>query len=234
MRLIVKAAAAAMAAAVPLLATACSAASSSTTSAASSPSAPSAPSSSAPSSAPSSSATDPLASLTAAQIAADADADLKHASTVHFKGKISAGGSSATYDLTVASGKCKGTIETSAGALQIIQIGETMWVKVGGTTEYLKTTASNQQYQGLTGYCTIAALSGVFATPGMVKGGISEMGGRKVLELKVPDTSMRAYVTDAAKPEYVKADLVDTQLTFSHYNAPVSITAPPASEVISG
>lgn len=228
MPLVMKGAVIAAAGALPLLVAACS---SSSGPAAASPTATaisSASSDSAPASAP---AGGPLASLTAEQIASKATSDFKAASSVHATGTVAG----EKVDLTVAPGKCAGTITTSAGPLKVIQIGGTAWIGVG-SGHYLKTTGNNSQYQGMLGFCSYAGIAQDFSVAGaaLAKGPVSEIDGQQAIQLTVQGTSGSSYVSDTATPEYLRADLPDMKMDFSGYNGPVAITAPPSSDVISG
>lgn len=240
MRLVTKTAVVAGAAALPLLVAACSAASSSpvsssvsgSVSGSGSATAAVASSSASASGSASGSAGGPLASLTAEQIADKATADFKAASSVHAVGTVSG----EKIDLTIAPGKCSGTITTSAGPLKLIQIGSTLWINAGGSGPYVKTTSNNSQYEGMLGFCTYAAIAQDFSAAGaaLAKGPVTDIDGQQTIKLTVQGMSESSYVTDTATPEYLRADLTDMTMDFSGYNAPVSITAPPSSDVISG
>lgn len=239
MPLIPKAAAIAVAGALSMLVSACSASSSSgpVSGSASSASATAAASSSpadgsASGSAANGSAGDPLSSLTAAQIASKATTDFKAASSVHAAGTASG----EKIDLTIAPGKCAGTIATSAGPLKVIQIGHALWIGAGGSGQYLKTSTGNSQYEGMVGFCTYAAIAQDFSVAGaaLVKGPVTELNRHRAIKLTVQGTTDSTYVSDTATPEYLRADLSGLKLDFSRYNAPVSITAPPPSDVLAG
>lgn len=234
MSLIPKAAAIAVAGVLPLLVAACSASSSSSpASGTSSPaSATAVATSSSADGSSGGSGGGPLASLTAAQIASKATTDFKAASSVHAAG--TAGGEK--IDLTIAPGKCKGTIGTSAGPLKVIQIGHALWIGAGGSGQYLKTSTGNSQYEGMVGFCTYAAIAQDFSVAGaaLVKGPVTEVDGQRAIKLTVQGMTDSTYVSDTATPEYLRADLSGLKLDFSRYNARVSITAPPPSDVIGG
>lgn len=224
MPLVMKGAVIAAASALPLLVAACSSSSSAAAAAPTATAVSSASSASGP-------AGDPLASLTAEQIASKATSEFKAASSVHATGTVA----NEKVDLTVAPGKCAGTITTSAGPLKVIQIGGTAWIGVG-SGHYLKTTGNNSQYQGMLGFCSYAGIAQDFSVAGaaLAKGPVSEIDGQQAIQLTVQGTSGSSYVSDTATPEYLRADLPDMKMDFSGYNAPVAITAPPSSDVISG
>ncbi|HZR49084.1 MAG TPA: hypothetical protein VFB06_06165 [Streptosporangiaceae bacterium] len=174
----------------------------------------------------------PLASLSAQQIASKATADFKAASSVHAVGTISG----EKIDLTIAHGKCAGTIGTSAGPLKLIQIGHVLWISAGGSSQYLKTSAGNSQYEGMVGFCTLAAIAQDFSVAGaaLVKGPVTEIAGQQAITLTLQGATDKSYVSDTGTPEYLRTDQSGVDLDFSRYNARVSITAPPASDVIGG
>ncbi len=233
-------AAALTAAAVPLFITACSSSSSSTAS----PSSPSSPSSvpassGSPASSPPTAAStgDPLASLSADQIASKANADLKAASSYHFSGTIVMSGTTQTLKLTRGAGTCAGTITIGNQPISFVQIGTTEWVQVGGGSEYLKTTTSNSSYKQDMTFCDPGQVASVMNPPvgGLAKGTTTTVNGQRAQQLTLGSV-ITIDVTISATPEYVR--FVDTvgsehvQLDFSGINAPVSINPPPASEVL--
>lgn len=236
MALTQKAAAIAVAGVLPLVAAACSAsAGSSTGSPASATVAATSASSSANDSADGSSGgsgSGPLASLSAEQIASKATADFKAASSVHAAGTISG----EKINLTIARGKCAGTIDTSAGPLKLIQIGSALWISTGGSSQYLKTSAGKSQYEGMVGFCTFGAIAQDFSMAGaaLTKGPVTEVAGQRAITLTVQGATDKSYVSDTGTPEYLRTDQPGVNLDFSGYNARVSITAPPPSDVIGG
>lgn len=232
MRLIVKAAAVAATVAVPLFVTACSTSSSATSGSSGSPSA-TAPSASPTSSSATSTAAgatgDPLASLTADQILSKATADFKAASSMHAAGSIGVSGASEKLNLTIATGKCAGTVTTSAGKVTVVELGSTTWVKV--SSEYFKVNAGNSQYQGMTGFCIPAAIAGDLNISAASKGVTSVIGSQQALQLKEAGLGS-VYVSESATPEFLRVNILTMNMDFSDYNAPVSISPPPASQVI--
>lgn len=227
MSLVAKATMVAAAGALPFLVAACSSSSSTSTP-------PSGASGSVSATVVSSASSSPSGSP---ELVSEASANFKAASSMHVVGTMGASGSTAKLDLTIAPGKCDGTITTSSGPVTVIQIGSTEWIGAGDTGEYLKMKADDSQYQGVTGYCSIATIAQAFggAGAGLVKGPVSEVNGHRAVKFSLYGTpSESVYVSDTGTPEFLRADLPDLRMNFSGYNAPVSISAPPASEVISG
>jgi hypothetical protein len=211
--------------------------------------------------APSASSTpDPLASLTANQIAAKAFTNLKAAPSVTMDGTLAQSGTDYVIKLGLRPGHgCAGTIATSGqGSFKIIVIGKTVyldpddkfWTANGGSGastvialvagRYIKTTTANKDMASLSSLCdlsqTLGSLTG--SKDQLTRGKPVTLGGVRVLPLKDTDGSV-AYVTDTSKPELVQitapkgsSDGSGT-ITFS-VGAPVTLTAPPASQVIDG
>jgi hypothetical protein len=240
MRLFVKTAVAV--AALPLLVTACSTSSGSTVSATSTTSGSTTSGSGSPAAASSmstgggggGSAGGLLAGLSASQIASEATANFKAASSVHVTGTIGGSGPAEKLDLTTAPGKCAGTVSIAGSVTTFVEIGDTLWIKVGGLNQYVKTTSKNSQYQGMVGICVVTEIARVLDFPGVGKGSTSVVDGQQALKLTEPLGIGASYVTLSSTPEYVRVKVPNEQLDFSAYNAPMSVNPPPASEVISG
>lgn len=73
---------------------------------------------------------DPLANLTADQIATKALADVKAVTSVDVAGKMADSGQTLTFDLTLVSGKgCQGTLtESKTGSFKLIYLGKKVWI----------------------------------------------------------------------------------------------------------
>jgi hypothetical protein len=218
------------AAALPMLAAGCTAASSG-------PAAATAAATATSSSAVSSGAApagDPLAGMTADQIGSKAVSDLTSASSVHVVGTYSGG----AEQLNVIAGgsKCSGTITLKgSGATTVVADASTLWVKLPGENEYVQTTMTNSEYASFAELCDpskIAAL--VPPALALTKGATSTIDGQQVLELDGAGNAYVDYVSESNPPELLRADLSGQgELNFSDYNAPVTISPPPASEIIS-
>jgi hypothetical protein len=80
--------------------------------------------------------------------------------------------------------------------------------------------------------------SGFMGTGTLAKGPVTTLGGTRMLQLKVSDGAT-AYVTDASKPDLVEVFALkgtkdgSGKVTFT-VGAPVTLTAPPASQVVDG
>jgi hypothetical protein len=224
---------AAAAAAVPLLLTACSSASSSpglSSSARSSQG----PNSTSSASAAASPAGNPLAALTADQIASKVNRDLEAASSFRVSGSISVSGEHVKLNLKRAPGDCAGTITINGSTVGLVQIGSKLWVDPDGGGQYIETTSGNADYGQVVGLCSPGQLAGILAaTYGLTKGGTTVIDGQSALELKEGADIENIYVTDSATPEYVRYDIPGSeQLDFSGFNTSIAITPPPASQTL--
>jgi hypothetical protein len=151
------------------------------------------------------------------------------ASSVHVTGTL---GGTEKLDITTAPGKCAGTISISGSSFTFVEIGDSLWFKAG--SQYVKTTSKNSQYQGMVGICTVTQITRALDMPGVSKGPTAMVDGQQTLRLTEPVGVGTSYVTLSSTPQYVRVKVSTEQLDFSAYNAPVSISPPPASEVISG
>ena len=209
--------------------------------------------------APSASSTvDPLAGLSAAKVLAETVADAKVASSLTMKGTITQSGQSLTVNLAIKPGHgCTGTIGMgSKGNLKLIVIGKTAYLNpddtfwkansganaatvialVGG--RYLKAPTSDSNMTAFADLCDVSQILAPDSSSGPVtRGAVTTLAGTRVLPLK--DSESVAYVTDTSKPELVqlsapKGAKNGSGLVTVTMNVPVTLTAPPASQVIDG
>lgn len=188
---------------------------------------------------------DPLAHLTANQIIARTEADFKKATSVHMSGSASLQGATFSFSLTATRHACAESASFGGfGPVSIIQIGKTEWSQL--TRQFLKELGYSQ--------AQIAAYSGKWLKNGDLPGDSSDgcdltsgtgvpvsgwnraktttLGGHRAVELVDRKAKAIAYVSDSARPEYLKIFADGAWLTMSRYNARVTISAPPASEVV--
>jgi hypothetical protein len=206
-----------------------------------------------------SSTPDPLASLTAAQVQQKALTDAEAAPSLTMNGTVTQSGQTYTIDLGIKHSQgCEGTIGVGAeGSVKIIVIGQTVyinpdkqfWTSNAGSDasavialingRYIQTTTSDKNVAGISDMCSVSQLLNSGTTSQAVtKGPITTLNGTRVLELKVSDGST-VYVTDTSKPELVEAIAPKGTKDGSGkivvgVDAPVTLTAPPASQVLSG
>ena len=197
----------------------------------------------------------PLSGLSADQIATKAIGNLKTAATVRVTGDVSASGQTYGLDLTLVRAQgCAGTMALKGtGSVKLVAIGKEVWIKpdrqfwkkAGGndaavldllTGKYMKVKATSQ-LGSLSGFCSPSQLAGSFghAPAGLVKGKTATISGRATLQIKDPGDSASLFVSETAKPQIVEiAGGSQGTLTFSDYNSPVKLTAPPRRETLNG
>jgi hypothetical protein len=210
--------------------------------------------------APSASSTaDPLTGLTAVQVQTKTVADAKASSSLTLKGSLAQSGQSYAVNLAIKPSQgCTGTIgEGSKGSFKLIVIGKTIylnpddtfWKANGGADaaaaialingRYLKVSSSDSSMASLADLCDVSQLFSSDDPSGKAtKGAVTTLGGTRVLPLKDSDGSV-AYVTDTSKPQLVeltapKGSSVGTGKVTVTTGAPVTLTPPPASQVIDG
>jgi hypothetical protein len=198
----------------------------------------------------------PLSGLSADQIATKAIANLKTAATVRVKGDVSGAGQTYDLDLTLVQARgCAGTMALKGtGSVKLIAIGKKVWMKpdrqfwdkIGGANaaavlkvlggKYMKVKATSQ-LGSLSGFCSPSQLAGSFghAPAGLAKGKTATIFGQATLQIKDSGDSASLYVSETAKPQIVEiAGGSQGTLTFSDYNSPVTLTAPPQRETLNG
>ena len=205
----------------------------------------------------------PLAGLTPDQIVQKALDNLLAATSVRISGNVPSQGENVSFDLTDGiEQSCSGTFavtpSASSGnaarpvAAAIIEAGGTMYVKYA--TSYLESlhpTASEfAQFNGkyisvapskLEGLAEVCDLPGLVSTldqqeGGFVAAGTATIDGQPALAFKQQKQPGVVYISDSAIPEIVRIAGSASQGTFdlSDYNAPATITSPPAGDVIDG
>jgi hypothetical protein len=138
----------------------------------------------------------------------------------------------------------------------MILIGKTVWIKPddtfwksqGGSSSAVLKVLSGKWIQtsttsnGLGSLATLCSLNGLFGgmksgATGLVKGSTATVDGVQTLELKDSSGPGILYVSDTASPVMVRlSDPSSGGGTFdlTGYGAPVTISAPPASETLNG
>lgn len=211
--------------------------------------------------APSASSTvDPLAGVSAAKVVAEVQADAEAAPSVTMAGTVTQNGQSDVIDLGIKRGQgCVGSIGLSGeGTLKLILIGKTVymnpdkqfWTASAGSSakavialvngRYIKVPASDKNMAGIADLCDVSKLinQDTTTTHTYTKEAVTTLDGRRVLAIKSSDGST-GYVTDTSKPEFVEitapkgAKDGSGKLIIS-VGAPVTLAAPPASDVIDG
>ena len=214
------------------------------------------------SAAPSAASTvDPLASMGATQVAAEVVTDAKAASTLTLDGSITqTDGTGETVNLGIKPSQgCTGTIGTTGkGSFKLTKIGSTIylnpdkqfWLANGGAAastiinlvngKYIKVSSTDKTMGSVADLCDVSQM---FSTNGkqdsLSKGKVTTLNGTRVLPLNDSSEGSVSYVTDTGKPQL--AEITSTKggkngsgkITVT-YGAPVTLTAPPASQIIDG
>ena len=198
----------------------------------------------------------PLATLSADQIASKAFADLRAATAVHVAGSVTDSGQPIGLNLTLVHGKgCDGSMSMqNKGSFLLIMIGTAVWLlpdvkfwKANGggapavlkilAGKYLKTSAKGGLAQ-LGQLCDPSKLLGPFMNmTGLVKGKNATISGQPALRLTDGANSGSVYVSVSARPRLLRITSTGSssaQLDFTGYGTPVTLTAPPASQTLDG
>src|ERR1700722_1914314 len=194
----------------------------------------------------------PFARLTADQIAKKAETDLKAASSFHYHGSGKASGQTFSISMSVTHKGCTGGISAGReGGLAIVDIGKTAWIQpndkfwefAGIPASQLSTvhgkwldvtgTGSISLSAAFAPFCNANKLVSTLAPKltGLVKGKTIKISGHRALQLRNGSGRESIYVSISSKPEILRISNNGT-LSFSAYGARVTLTPPPASDVI--
>jgi hypothetical protein len=195
---------------------------------------------------------DPLSGTSANQITSEAFANLKSASSVHVAGQMGTSGQAETINVTLGTDNCQGTFSTQAkGPYSILTVngstyfsaGQTFWKASGATgsgltlltSKYVKVGPRKSTLDALGVMCHPSQLVGYNgAITGMVNHGITTFNGQKALHITDSGDAAGIYVSDTSTPELLHMTAGLTDLTFSNFNVPLNLTAPPANQTLDG
>lgn len=202
--------------------------------------------------APSAPAGNPLGRLTADQIAKKAATDLKAATSFHYHGSGKASGQTVSISMSVTHQGCTGGISAGReGGFAIVAIGKTVWIQpndkfwefagipasllptVHGKWLAVTGTGSNSLTAAFAPFCNASKLVSALGPKltGLVKGKTIKISGHRALQLRDGSGRESIYVSISSKPEILRISNNGT-LSFSAYGAHVTLTPPPASDVI--
>jgi hypothetical protein len=209
------------------------------------------------SAAPASASGNALSGLTADQIAARASADLRSASSVHITGTATDSGTSIVVNLTLGRQGCTGTLGFKGqGSFRLLKIGKRLWIKpddkfwkssagsagaailplVSG--KYIEPSTKGSSLAGFGVFCSPNQFAGAFGghPVGLVKGATTTISGQPALQIRDTVDTASVYVSISARPEFLRLNGGGTNghLDFSHYNEPLHLLPPPASETLDG
>lgn len=206
-------------------------------------------------------ATDPLATLSAGQVVNRAVHDLRTANAVHVSGNVVDSGQSIGLDLTLLGRTgCTGTMTMHGkGSFRLIMIRKRVWIKpdrkfwrtFGGNNsaalqllqgKYLKMSATGSGLGSLSDLCKPSKLAAGF---GGISSGVTgkpqhlTVAGQPALRFSGKDGkgSGTVDVSDSATPEILRITSTGSavgHIEFTGYGQTVALTAPPASQTLSG
>lgn len=202
--------------------------------------------------APSAPAGNPLVRLSADQIAKKAATDLKAAASFHYHGSGKASGQTVSISMSVTHKGCTGSIgDGSHGGFAILAIGKAAWIQpndkfweyagvpasdlsaVHGKWLEVTGTGSNSLSSAFAPFCSANKLVSTLAPKltGLVKGKTTKISGHPALQLRNRSAQESIYVSISSKPEILRISN-DGTINFTAYGARVTLTPPPASDVI--
>src|SRR5450755_419634 len=203
-------------------------------------------------------AANPLASLSADQIAAKAVADLRMAASVDVVGSFTDSGQRIRLNMRLVAGKgCNSRMSfPGKGSFHLLMIGKVVWIKpndlfwksYGGANatvlqllsgKYLKTSAGSG-FGALSKLCRARLLARSFPkVRGIAKGENTVISGQPALQLTTTGSkgTDSMYVSVSARPQILRITATGSdggQLDFIGYGTAVTLTAPPASQTLDG
>jgi hypothetical protein len=188
-----------------------------------------------------------IASETPTEILAAATAAADSASSVHVSGSIVSGGSPITLDLELVSGKGgRGQISEGGLSFNLIQVDDTAYISgspafyshFGGPAaaqllegKWLKAPASSGSFSSLGSLTDLNQLLNTALSDhgALSKGPTTTIDGQPVLSVSDASHGGNLYVATTGKPypiEISKAGKTGGTISFSDWNAPVTLTAP--------
>lgn len=193
------------------------------------------------------SSTNGVESKSPAEIVSAAQKAANSAKSVRVDGSVSTAGTQLTLDLQIAEGKgAKGSISEGPLSFELIRLGDSVYIK--GSAAFYEHFAGSEAAKLLEGkWLQAPATSGEFATLGnltdmsqllstvlgqhgsLAKGGTSTVEGKKVVAVKDTSKGGVLYVATTGKPypiQISKSGSTGGKVTFSEWDAPVTITAP--------
>jgi len=196
-----------------------------------------------------------LASTSAAAILAASKAAFAKAPTVHLKGTFVENGKSTGMDIRFKRGAgAHGVITLDGNDLELIRAGKVAYIK--GTTafwtatlnadaakllggKYLKVSSTSKSFAPLLTATDVDSFAKELFTPKgpVTKGGVSTVTGKRAIALVDSDGS-KLYVSLQGPAYPLEIDPPPSSgsgqgFTLSDYGAPVPLTPPPASQVLS-
>jgi hypothetical protein len=185
------------------------------------------------------------AKKTAAQVVADAQAAATSATLVHVTGAGRDNNQPLKLDLWIGKAKAKGRLVENGLAFQLIRVGKVVFVKgsdaflkkFAGTAavtlfhnRWLKSSATTGELAALTPLTDLASFfKGVLGQHGKIENkGETTFKGQKVVEIRDTTDGGSLYIaaTGAAYPIALAGSALQGNVSFTDWNADVTIAAP--------
>lgn len=200
---------------------------------------------------------DPLASMSADQIASKAVGNLNSESQFNLSGTVHENGQSLTLTLAYKTpSSCSGTIGINGkGNLAVVAIDGTAWIKPDATfwqsyagaqarkaiallgDKYLKSSPNDANVSTLISLCTVSSLSSAFTSAGTVtKGPSTTVDGQDAIPLKNAHGAT-VYVSDTSSPQILQItnSSPDNGGTVNFkYGQSATVAAPAVAETVDG
>jgi hypothetical protein len=190
------------------------------------------------------------ADLTAMQIADEAMANLRAATSVRISGNLSSDGQTGWIDMTIAGDGSTGSFSIDGrGSGEFIRVGPQVWIRLddqflrsssGGTgprAEIVAKLAAGKYIKrpgagaGLPYYGSVDDLADALCRDDgpMTKGKTVTINGQWAIELIDQRHGTIGYVSDSERPKLIRLLGANQQIDLTEYNAVTAIDPPPAS-----
>lgn len=200
---------------------------------------------------------DPLASMSAEQIASKAVNDLNTEAHFNLSGTVDENGQKLNLTLAYKTpSSCQGTISIDGkGNLAVVAIDGTAWIKPDSAfwqsyagaqaqkaitllgNKYLKSSPNDTNVSTLTSLCTVSSLSSAFTNTGsLTKGDATTVDGQNVIPLKNTHGAT-VYVSDTSSPQIVEitnSSATNGGTVHFKYGQPATVAAPAVAETVDG
>jgi hypothetical protein len=183
----------------------------------------------------------------ASQILKDAQRAASTARSVHVVGHGSQQGQTIGLDLSISLyNGASGSFRLFGGSVTVLRIGPHLYIR--GDSAFWRHFGSNPRlagrwvvvpssasaFQGLTGLMSMSGISSKLAIPGKItKEGVRTFRGQKVIVLRDPSEKGTFYVAATGRPYPVAlvGGTSSVEITFDHWNKPVTVPSPPKHAV---
>jgi len=196
-----------------------------------------------------------FAGESAQQILDDALAAAKSASSVRVKGKMTDAGKTIEINLAVGKDSADGTVSIDGGTMSLRRIGNDIYIEADKEFwtaqasaavaalldgKWLKAPTSNKDFGEFSNFTSVKALLGGMLTPSgtVTRAPGKDVDGTPTVGLHDADssggTSGTMYVSATGKPYplLIVADKEAGSVSFSDWDAAVTVTPPPAADVV--